>query len=489
MKKKKLIIILSIIGGFVTIAAVFLILFFHGVFMSPKQKVMLAVSRTFGGDSLIAVISGNDDKVDSGLIYNAFPVSDQIQFGKLLLNAKENASTQDFTLSIEDSNVTYDSPIISDLNAKLTSHSYINPMEQQAFAKFKLAISGISLNLMNLYMDGTIGSMEVPLLYDGYICVDTEDFGNAYNDSDLCELLYSPIPEEYLDNMDYDFWSSYQSGSGFSNLLKNQEETYDAICEFYDSIEVEATGKQKEFTIGDKEENCKEYAILMTSDNLMNLLDVISTDYFDDDEIISEMELDDYTIYVYLDRKGRMVSAEMESDAIDFSLIFSGQQNLCDEFDLEVTLTQTNDGEDPLEGKISLSRTTETDEEIRTDNYVLTFTDSNDQSTKLTGQLDYDVSDDTFHIGIVVYTKGTVKGTVDVTGSLTSTDPGKDATLTVDELTFYSPSDDEIFTVSFEYTIAIAEDEYEEPSGTKYEILKMSEEELNDFVDGLTFNF
>lgn len=209
MKKKKLIIILSIIGGFVTIAAVFLILFFHGVFMSPKQKVMLAVSRTFGGDSLIAVISGNDDKVDSGLIYNAFPVSDQIQFGKLLLNAKENASTQDFTLSIEDSNVTYDSPIISDLNAKLTSHSYINPMEQQAFAKFKLAISGISLNLMNLYMDGTIGSMEVPLLYDGYICVDTEDFGNAYNDSDLCELLYSPIPEEYLDNMDYDFWSSY----------------------------------------------------------------------------------------------------------------------------------------------------------------------------------------------------------------------------------------------------------------------------------------
>ena len=360
MKKKKLIIILSIIGGFVTIA-VFLILFFHGVFMSPKQKVMLAVSRTFGGDSLIAVISGNDDKVDSGLIYNAFPVSDQIQFGKLLLNAKENASTQDFTLSIEDSNVTYDSPIISDLNAKLTSHSYINPMEQQAFAKFKLAISGISLNLMNLYMDGTIGSMEVPLLYDGYICVDTEDFGNAYNDSDLCELLYSPIPEEYLDNMDYDFWSSYQSGSGFSNLLKNQEETYDAICEFYDSIEVEATGKQKEFTIGDKEENCKEYAILMTSDNLMNLLDVISTDYFDDDEIISEMELDDYTIYVYLDRKGRMVSAEMESDAIDFSLIFSGQQNLCDEFDLEVTLTQTNDGEDPLEGKISLSRTTETD--------------------------------------------------------------------------------------------------------------------------------
>ena len=88
-----------------------------------------------------------------------------------------------------------------------------------------------------------------------------------------------------------------------------------------------------------------------------------------------------------------------------------------------------------------------------------------------------------------MYTKGTVKETVDVTGSLTSTDPGKDATLTVDELTFYSPSDDEIFTVSFEYTIAIAEDEYEEPSGTKYEILKMPEEELNDFVDGLTFNF
>ena len=59
-KKKILCIIIPCCIAVVALLVV-LVLFFTGTFLSPKARVMLALSKTFGGEGIFAQLSGNED--------------------------------------------------------------------------------------------------------------------------------------------------------------------------------------------------------------------------------------------------------------------------------------------------------------------------------------------------------------------------------------------------------------------------------------------
>lgn len=352
--KKALFIIIPVCAAFVA-AIVLLILFLTGAFLSPKARVMLALSRTFGSGSVISEFSGNTNVSKYG--YAPEYLAELIKISDSFAEMRERGYSFDasYTLSELDTGDIYGTDTLSGAGMKLTGD--VDAVNRIAYYDLTMQYNFLRISLGKYYINDSAASMAMPSYFDGYLTLPTDTFGTSYNASVFPSLL-APIPQELESSISFSAfdlccpWTSEEDG------FLNEEDNLSALKDFYDAIEVEKTGETRPIVIGTKEQDCSEYKITIDEDTVLSLIESYEDWYFSSNQetlekyaavfdyiasldssdidpaltfrdviegtfdIYKELLGTDYEIYVYLDNKDRLAAASYENE-LDLSGINS----------------------------------------------------------------------------------------------------------------------------------------------------------------------
>ena len=530
-KKKILCIIIPCCIAVVALLVV-LVLFFTGTFLSPKARVMLALSKTFGGEGIFAQLSGNEDVSAYG--YAPEYIADLRKTQAALSDFQENGYSYEsnFTLT----NLKYDGapseiPALAGMGFQLSGE--IDSGKQLAHHSLSGHYNFLNISIGELYADDSSISLMIPVLFDGYLIIPTDTFGTSYNASAFPEITGKTIPGEYAADLSFSPFELCDDLISEDDFTGNTEELLVLLKDFYEEIEVKKTGDSREFTVGSKELSCEEYVILISEDAMDNLLDTYE-DYYeesyesyekwlpllavaadsDPDELFTayqQLQEDnllqlrkifakDYEIYVYLDNQNRLIAASYEDEfevktsydgsdldsriQVSAQIAFHGDKSLPSSYDGQLTLSFEETDEAPctliadFKGESTVS----------------------DKDAERTGSLEINCSlseNDTTTDAMLIF--DTVYNLEDrelsweasLSAEEFSAELGSDFSIAseednisfvIDDFSIKVTTSDKTYKLSFDtdITYSVLTEEVPTPSGTEYNLFEMNKTELSD---------
>lgn len=538
-KKKGGLIAILIAAIILIIAGIVCILFFcTTIFLSPKQKVMLSLSKAFGSDSIVSIVTGNKKVKSSGNFapYTGLSV-------KQLADIRAAIDESGYQTSFEAKLTKLKSDNLPNANiakgAAIGFDSILNKKDRTAYANVYAKYLSLTLLDAEILVEDSDVSLALGDYLDGYFTLNTENFGKDYKKS----FFYDEMDDEtneILKDLSFNIFDLMEKRTDLQiDLSQLFDESGDAIKitkKFYDSIEVEETGAKESFEVGGKDLQCKEYKISIDEKDLAKYLDSYEeflleatkeyySQYFDyleeselmDDDMLDEMreeieyELEedfpdmfeefkdifvkDYEFYVYLDNKCRLIDFFYEDSFtndydedlnVALDLTWHGKEYLFDDFDGSFIVTIDDDEENAIyfanEGK--------TEDGNRNDEFTVLFENSEDDENNMefvinsskqkTGEFDYNLK--ITHLSDKEYISFAATGKETV---------GKDFyELNVDDFIFDSLLDGDKTNVSFSffYSIGTPYDEIPSFKGTEYQILKMDEDDLEEVFEEIYDN-
>lgn len=382
--KKALFIIIPVCIAFVA-AIVLLVLFATGAFLSPKARVMLALSRTFGAGSVISEYSGNTNVSQYG--YAPEYLADLLAVSDTFTSMKERGYSFDSSFTLSDISTKGDgymtalSGYDSLSGAGLNLAGDVDTVNRIACYDLDLKYTFIKFSLGQYYISDSSISLAMPSYFGGYLTLPTDTFGSSYNASVFPSVLgLGKIPQELEDAVSFSAFDLFCPFASEKDALTDFDEMLSALKDFYDDMEVEKTGETRSIFIGTKQQDCSEYLITIDEDAVLSLIDAYEDWYFktnedtlekydafyaylasvdpeglDPSSSFSDMVEDvfdaykeifaiDHEIYVYLDQKDRLAAASYEneldtgtisaaedvSDFIDELFYFDGDMSMID---------------------------------------------------------------------------------------------------------------------------------------------------------------
>lgn len=542
MKSKKRILCIIIPCCIAVVALlVVLVLFFTGTFLSPKARVMLALSKTFGGEGIFAQLSGNEDVSAYG--YAPEYIADLRKTQAALTEFQEKGYT--YESNFTQSSINYDGApsevsLFAGLGFQLIGE--IDSGKQLAHHSLSGHYNFFNVSIGELYADESSISLMIPVLLDGYLTIPTDTFGTSYNDSAFPEMTGITISEEYADELSFspfEFYDDLIQADGFSG---NTEGLLELLKDFYEEIEVKKTGDSRDFTVGSKELSCEEYVILISEDAVDDLLDTYE-DYYeelydryekwipllaiaadsDPDLIITEYQqmqeesfrqlndlfAKDYEIYVYLDNNNRLIAASYEDDfeikashggrdqnssiQVSAEIAFHGDKNLPSSYDGQITFSFEGNDEAPwtltadFEGENSVS----SKDAERTGSLEIDFSLSENDTTT-DAMLIFDTVYNLEDKELSWEASFSAEEFNAELGSDFSIEPEEDSiSFVIDDFSIKVTASDKTYKLSFDtdITYAVLTDEVPKPSGTEYNLFDMSETELNNLFSSFSDSF
>ena len=533
MKSKKRILCIIIPCCIAVVALlVILVLFFTGTFLSPKARVMLALSKTFGGEGIFAQLSGNEDVSAYG--YAPEYIADLRKTQATLTDFQENGYSYEsnFTLT----NLKYDGapfeiPALAGMGFQLSGE--IDSGKQLAHHSLSGHYNFLNISIGELYADDSSISLMIPVLFDGYLIIPTDTFGTSYNASAFPEITGKTIPGEYAAELSFSPFALCNDLISSDGFTGNTEELLVLLKDFYEEIEVKKTGDSKEFTVGSKELSCEEYVILISEDAVEDLLDTYE-DYYeelyesyekwlpllavaadsDPDELITEFQqlqednllqlrkifAKDYEIYVYLDNHNRLIAASYEDEfemktsydgsdldsriQISAQIAFHGNKSLPSSYDGQLTLSLEGTDEAPctLTADFKGESTVSDKDAERTGSLEINCSLSENDTTT-DAMLFFDTVYNLEDRELSWEASFSAEEFSAELGSAFSIEPEEDnISFVIDDFSIKVTTSDKTYKLSFDtdITYSVLTDEVPTPSGTEYNLFEMNKTELGD---------
>ncbi len=371
MKSKKALFIIIPICLALVAAIVLLVLFVTGAFLSPKARVMLALSKTFGSGSIISEYSGNTGVSKYG--YAPEYLADLLKASDALTDMKERGYSVNASYTLSD----FDTPdtigytgygSLSNTGMKVSGD--VDTINRVAYYDLTLQYNFIRISLGKYYITDTAISMAMPSYFDGYLTLPTDTFGTSYNASIFPSIL-SAIPQELESEVSFSAFDLICPSAAGKDSFFADEDTLSVLKDFYDNIEVEKTGESRSILIGTKQQECDEYRITLEKEDILSLIEAYEDWYFSSNrerierydafytyfatqnsssanypssysdfleeifDVYKELMAVDHEIYVYLDNKDRLAAAsyeiELNAGSIENSNLYDTTETLIDE--------------------------------------------------------------------------------------------------------------------------------------------------------------
>lgn len=283
--------VLLVVGGI----CVFL---FTPLFKSPKQKLIMAATKTFYSEP--SKLYGSD--------------------GILLLTLVADGSFDyDADFSLDKLNIEDDALGLAESNSYKRAagfytgqEGYINIPERQSFISTTVRYNGFRLTELDTYIDDADVYITDSHVMDGNLYFNTENFGDDYKNSMYSEYVYSfplsgPEIDSQISDISFNIYDTLEDIQKYAGkfAFKKGNGTYSTLKNIYDNSDVTITGNTKDFKIGQKTSKCQEYKVTIPKETLKNFnLTALSE--------LSDSLDEDFEFLVYIDKKMRIVAISHE---------------------------------------------------------------------------------------------------------------------------------------------------------------------------------
>lgn len=371
MKSKKALFLIIPVCLALVAAIVLVVLFATGAFMSPKARVMLALSRTFGSGSIISEFSNNTGGSEYG--YAPEYLADLLKASETLNDMMKRGYSVDASYTLSD----FDSSASNNLgymgygsfsNSGMKISGDIDTVNRVACYDLTAQYNFIKISLGKYYINDNAISIAMPSYFDGYLTLPTDTFGTSYNNS-VFPSIFGAIPQELESSLSFSAFDLFCPMASDEDSFWASEDTLSLLKDFYDNLEVDKTGDTRSIMIGTKQQECDEYMITLDKKDILSLIEAYEDWYFSSNQEFLEIydayyeylfTLDssltgspssysdllkdifdaykelvavDHEIYVYLDNKNRLAAASYEVELDTGSI-----QSMLDDDSAETTL-------------------------------------------------------------------------------------------------------------------------------------------------------
>ena len=233
----------------------------------------------------------------------------------------------------------YDLEDMDDLSLKLDGSVQYDYTNEKIKEEASVSISYYELLSFQLAVDGTDVYLDIPELYDGSICFDSQNIDEQIKNSFWAEYLDEEITEEIsMDLFDNaavatgNFYETYKKE--FDHVIRNADiEKYEGVL----SIEV-----------GGKEKECQGYLVTLKKEDINSLIETMygTNDKEDEDNKESKSDAttsyllkDDVKLLVYMDKDNNIRQFQTEEDitvegiddaSFSVALRFTGEDSIFD---------------------------------------------------------------------------------------------------------------------------------------------------------------
>lgn len=369
MKSKKALFIIIPICLALVAAIVLLVFFLTGAFMSPKARVMQALSRTFGSGSIISEYSGNTRVSQYG--YAPEYLADLLKATDMYADMQKRGYSFDSSYAVSDLdtldvwNSYYSLLSFSNIGMKVSGD--VDNINRVAYYDTTLQVNFIKISLGKYYINDNAISLAMPSYFDGHLTLPTDTFGTSYNDSVFPSIL-GPIPQELESSISFSAFDLVCAPAPDIDSFMSDEDNLSVLKDFYDNMEVDKTDETRSIMIGTKKQECDEYRITLAEEDILSLIEAYEDWYFSSNQEIIESRdayyaffsaLDssltifpssysdflketfdkykeliavDHEIYVYLDNKNRLAAASYDVELDLSSTLSDSMQEMIDEY-------------------------------------------------------------------------------------------------------------------------------------------------------------
>lgn len=386
-------------------------------------------------------------------------------------------------------------------------------------------------NLVNaqFYTDNNKLMISIPKVYNAWFTCDAENIQDQYNNSYFAstgQLINKELSLKLFDD------NKVLSGEELVDAVVNgyMDANKEKLAELGKNIKVEKSKKTKNIEIGGVNQECTGYDVVISGQDakafVQSIYDYLLEDkevkkviaesakysYFQEgkynspedmvDDIYRELKdaneefkksvtFNDVNAVVYLDKKDRAVSIELNSSInvdgektdVEYSIDFKGKDNIGDIINLAMELINDNGS-----FKVDLDNSTDTKDDVINENMNLDI--SADKSpVNITVKSEYNTKNGDFDASAKMSAEG--QGiTINGKGNSNFDKSDKKLAIDFDEINFKSDINSEQISVSLDgsYEISPLDDSIKEPSGKKLELFKLSEDKVAEIAQDMQRN-
>lgn len=352
-----------------------------------------------------------------------------------------------------------------------------------AFSYFNIKFLEVELaaEKENLYVS-------VPDIVENWYCLNTETIGKDYKDSMWEDITGMELPEDYSLSMFEDF---NEDGSKMQEAWEELIEEY--APEFAESATIEDSGNVVEIKRDGKTVRCEGVLVTIEKEVLNDFLEEffeLCEEYYKEEGITFSGEVKkDVKLCFYMDNKNRIVNistpekikfSDSNLEAIGFSLVFSGTENVFDEISGNGEIEVTEEvGEDIA---FEIEHTAENADSTMEDEWILTMEGESGKEVVIEYTSTMDLEELEFE-GSLVCTSGDAVLEMSYQGACSDVEKGESLTFELDEL-LVTLNDKEMYKMNGNFIMSILEKEIEIPDEA-IDIMDMSEGDFLDIITGI----
>lgn len=388
---------------------------------------------------------------------------------------------------------------------------------------------GTNLLDAQFYTDNKKLMISVPKMYNAWFTCDAENIQDQYNNSYFAstgQLINKELSLKLFDD------NKVLSGKELVDaVVKGYMETNKAkLEELGKNMKVEKSKKTKNIEIAGASQECTGYDVVISGQDAKVLVESIYDYLLEDeevkkvivesakysylqedkynspedmvDDIYKELKdanekfkksvtFDDVNTVVYLDKKGRAVSIELNSAInidgkktdVNYSIEFKGEDNLGDILKMS---TELKDGSESF--KIDLDNSTTTKDDVINEDMKLAFS-SDKAPVNITVKSEYNTKNGDFDASADLSADGESLS-IGGKGNVNFDKSNKKLELDFDDINLKSNINSEQINISLDgsYEISPLDDAIKEPSGEKLEVFKLSEDKVAEIAQDMQRN-
>ncbi len=381
---------------------------------------------------------------------------------------------------------------------------------------------GTNIGNVKFYTDNNKLMLSVPQIYDAWFTCDAENIEQQYNNSIFSKNKKLPDKEITLKLFGDDNDSVLEGKELMDAVMKGYlTANSDKLAAIGKNIKVKESKQTKNIEIGGSSEECQGYDVVISGQDAKDFISSI-TDYmlkdqelkkaitkqakysylqqdkkYDSpeamvDDIYKQLEdgnekfknsfnIDDVNAVVYIDKKGRAVSLDLDTalnidskkTEIKFSGDLKGTDNLGNLMDMSMNFTK-----DGKEFKVNFDSNTTTKDDLINEEMNLVLDDSI-EAVNLTGKSSYNTKSGDFDVSLDAKSKDEGLN-ASLAGNLKFDKSSKKLEADFNKIDLQSNLKDGNFNISLDgsYAIAPLDSPIEEPTGEKLEVFKLSQSKL-----------
>ncbi|HKM04211.1 MAG TPA: hypothetical protein VJZ04_06400 [Lachnospiraceae bacterium] len=483
-QKPLMIVLISILAIGIIVALTFFIM--NKWFRSTKDKVFDGMKATL------------NEEVHS-------PLDSYLGLKKLTKMIESGSFQEDFSLSLDRIGGNYmDNTIAMVEGVGIQSSSMMNVSEKKYSGNSSITYAGIPYLNCDIFAYDDFIALQIPELLDGYFEIKTSNLGKDFNNSYISEASGETLDESLVFNF-FDLFSTLGSSKKESNIVDSFHASYKKdMKKAYDDITVEKVDSAS-LQVGKKEQSCQGYLVTIPTDSMQTMGEILC-EYLNETmakEALPTQDLStilnyeslkpylnkDFIFTVYLDKKGRMVMLTQNTEmydglvTIDSKFQWLGTEFLSDTFTGTIqvliagqTYTMNIDSNSNLQ------------KDVNENNLILAISQGGTSLVQFTYHDSFNSKTGILNLSCLANQGATELLRLDVTGGFEDVTPGKGFTFNLDDVSLDINSGDYTASLSGDFTISPLNTSIASPTGTKYNLFEMNENDFTTVVNEITKN-